>query len=519
MRWFWILPAACLMLVFIGDPPVQRTQEARVLETARQMLGRGWQDWMIPHLNGSVRLQKPPLAYWMAAAGFSVGGVNDTAGRVPFALCGVATLVVTAWIARKLFDTSAAFYGVAMMLGSYLFFRYMRLAETDAPAALFVTLSIAAIIAGATSPKPLKSIAFQHLAAVGMALASLAKGPPIFFPVIFLLFASLALRSNLIWRFVRSGAPLTLLILVLPWYAYVIQTHGMATFLKELRNNQGGGDHGGSVFMYVPWLAMGVLPWIVFCLLTLVGLIQILRRQTASHELKLLIAWLLAIALPLCMTGNKQVHYLLPLMPPLMILAGWWVALAVDNGKGPLGQVGRIALCVTAGLIVLAGIVAAVLLQRHPEGDGITRIVLPAIVTIGAAASLVLQRQSFYRGMLLLIVTFCLVMPLAVGYAAPHLMAQDPRRVARTIRERFGHSPLVFYGPNLSLPLCYNLRQTIESAASPDELLAMQAKDKNLVVIAQEKSGRTPPVPPAPFERAGEPITSDDQVFTFYRVP
>ncbi len=519
-RSLWILLALSLplMLLFVGDPPVQRTQEARVLETARQMLGRPWRDWMIPHLNGSVRLQKPPLAYWMAAAGFTIGGVNDTAGRVPFALCGVGTLFVVAWITKQLFNTTAAFFATAMLLSSYLFFRYTRLAETDAPAALFVTLSIAAITAAMSLAPSRKTTALYHVAAIGMAFAALAKGPPIFFPILFLVFASIALRTNLVWRIIRSGAPITLLVLVVPWYAYVIQTHGLATFLKELRNNQGGGDHGGAPYMYLPWLMLGVLPWIVFAVLALIGLGQTLR-QGASRELKLLAAWLLAIALPLCVTGNKQVHYLLPLMPPVMILAGWWVGLAIENGKGPLGRIGSIALNVTAFLVLLIDLAQPWVMKQSMSISPWLIGIIGGILTGGAILALPIRRQPLRVRMLSLIVAFAIFMPLAVGYAAPHWMAQDPRRVARTIRERFGDSPLVFFGPNLSLPLCYNLREAIVSVDSADELRSLQQRQSNLVVIAQDKSGRTPPAPPSPFVQAGEPITSDEQVFTFYRVP
>ena len=61
----WLL-ALPVMLIAIGSPEVSRTQEARVLVVATQMLGHPAIDWIIPKLNGDVRLQKPPLPYWMA---------------------------------------------------------------------------------------------------------------------------------------------------------------------------------------------------------------------------------------------------------------------------------------------------------------------------------------------------------------------------------------------------------------------------------------------------------------------
>src|SRR4029077_20290574 len=76
----WIFGGAGLMFA-IGVPPVQRTQEARVLEGAREMQGTGWRGWMLPHLSGTRRLRKPPLAYWLAAGAYEIGGVSEGIGR------------------------------------------------------------------------------------------------------------------------------------------------------------------------------------------------------------------------------------------------------------------------------------------------------------------------------------------------------------------------------------------------------------------------------------------------------
>lgn len=63
----WVA-AGALFIWGQGAIPLERTQEARVVEVAREMLGQSFDGWMIPHANGVERLQKPPLAYWLAAA-------------------------------------------------------------------------------------------------------------------------------------------------------------------------------------------------------------------------------------------------------------------------------------------------------------------------------------------------------------------------------------------------------------------------------------------------------------------
>jgi 4-amino-4-deoxy-L-arabinose transferase-like glycosyltransferase len=171
------LAAGVVLLVALGRPPVTRTQEARVAETARQMLGTGWRGWMLPMLNGEPRLKKPPLAYWMAAGAYLVGGPNEWSARLPTVIVGWLTLGVTFAAARWLFDTRAALLASSTLLGSFMFFRHVRLAETDAPAMLFVTLAIYAWWRGAETVSNVRSqVLWYHLGAAATALGGSVQG-------------------------------------------------------------------------------------------------------------------------------------------------------------------------------------------------------------------------------------------------------------------------------------------------------------------------------------------------------
>src|SRR6476646_4061631 len=72
----WIA-AGALLVALLPMASVDRAQEARVLEVAREMVQMAsTRAWLIPHLNGELRLQKPPLAYWLAAGSFEIFGVS-----------------------------------------------------------------------------------------------------------------------------------------------------------------------------------------------------------------------------------------------------------------------------------------------------------------------------------------------------------------------------------------------------------------------------------------------------------
>src|SRR5687768_6082989 len=77
------LASGALLVAFLGAIPVTRSQEARVLETARQMLDAPVAHWLLPQLNGRPRMQKPPLAYWLTAWSYKAFGVSAAAGRLP----------------------------------------------------------------------------------------------------------------------------------------------------------------------------------------------------------------------------------------------------------------------------------------------------------------------------------------------------------------------------------------------------------------------------------------------------
>src|SRR4051812_29854146 len=196
-----------VLVAFLGASAVSRTQEARVLETARQMLGQSVSAWLTPHINGDLRLAKPPLCYWMTAAAYNVAGhVNETIGRIPSAIIGWLTLGVTFVFARRLFDDRVAMASSCAMLGSMLFFKHMRLAETDAPSTLFVTLAVYAIWRAAGSDR----ISWLHVAAASIGLAAVSKGGPAAFPILFLIaFALIERRPDLPRRLITSGAILT----------------------------------------------------------------------------------------------------------------------------------------------------------------------------------------------------------------------------------------------------------------------------------------------------------------------
>jgi 4-amino-4-deoxy-L-arabinose transferase-like glycosyltransferase len=438
------LAAGLALALFLGHPAVMRTQEARVLETARQMLGKPIHDWIIPKLNEEQRLQKPPVTYWMTAASFKLINISEFAGRVPPVLCAWMTLLITYMCAKTFFTPRIALLSSATLLGSYMFFRHARLAETDTPVMLCVTVSTFAF----WKAVDLNSKKYFHFACAASGLAALTKGPPALFPILFFITLVLTTKNFRAFRvFLFSGALITFL-LALTWYGYVLRTVGSQTILFELHNVSAGADHKAWPWVYIPMLLIAMLPWCVL----LPFEIYYAFTHFADPRLRALLIWIASILLPLCIAGNKQFHYLAPLMPPMFILTGVFL----DSLLGKRSVEPLIAVC--------------------------------TLITLGFAV--------------------------VIGYWLPMREHDTSRDIAREIfPDTVGH-PVVYFGGNRSLPLCFALRRDIPSVYTTNQL--KRRSTPGLIVIAQTKNDLAPPALPRNFDRIRE-IRTSEQLFEVYR--
>lgn len=507
-RWVrgFFVGALILLLSGLGNPPVNRTQEARVLETARQMLGTGAQGWLLPTLNGEPRLKKPPLAYWLSASAYSIAGVSEFVGRIPAALVGWLTLLAAFFIIERCSGWQIALASSATVLGSFHFFRYTRLAETDALAMLFLTVAIGAIWIAASDPR----FRWHHLAAAATGFVILSKGAPAIFVFIFLIaFCASEKRWDVTLRFLKSGAPITLLIIAVPWFIYADQKlGGGAVFAGEISNTVRGGDHFRLPFDYIPQLFLASAPWSAFLPL---AIFEAIRRWKTDSTMRTLLLWLSAILIPLCINGNKQPHYLVMLAPPMMIL----IAHLLMKWPDDLGNWVRWIFAGMLSLAFLGGfaipMAAYFAIGEVRPGDIVVGVLLLIAATIVALVTT--RRRHILAGIMTMMLAVCILMPVLIGYWIPSLTKTSSREVANQIRSAFGNGPYAYYGENRSLPLCFNLRAAIPGVETGK---LDESTKPGTIVIAQTKNDTKPPPLPWNYPREMS-IRTEDQTFDLYR--
>jgi len=367
--------------------------EPRYIAIGRAMAQTG--DWITPRLWGSQWFEKPPLLYWMTAAGASVGLDPELSGRLPVALLSLAFLGVMFTLLHREFGTTAAAVSVALLATSAGWITYSSFGLTDLPLAVCFSLAVLLALPLVNAPARV-SLRFVAIG-VCLGLAMLAKG-----------LVPLALALPGVWflrgYFKKFWLPaLSCAVVAGPWYIAMYLLHG-AAFLQELfvkqhfaRLYSASLQHVQPWYYYLPVLLGGLFPWTPLLALPL------LRREPWDARRRFLLATVLFGIVLFSISTNKLPGYLLPLIPALFAITG------SGFERRNIGELRRGWLAPCAVLIALIPLLA----QALPEVLGSWRITAfqwPALraTTIFYVAvplaTLLLARRSWVAPLLILCV-------------------------------------------------------------------------------------------------------------------
>src|SRR6185436_3260732 len=143
-------------------------------EGAREMVVDG--RWAVPHVNGEVTTDKPPLFFWLIAF-FSLpfGKVSSLTARLPSILASLGTIWLTMRLACRFAGARAGPLAGVVLMTTYLFWDKARTAQIDALLCLLILAALSAFesFRAGESSGPRAGLAFW----LASALAVLAKGP------------------------------------------------------------------------------------------------------------------------------------------------------------------------------------------------------------------------------------------------------------------------------------------------------------------------------------------------------
>lgn len=374
-----LLAAALLFLLRLGHRDLWAPDEPYFAEGAREMVVDG--HWAVPHVNGVVTTDKPPLFFWsIAAASLPGGKVTPWTARIPSALAGMGTVLLV----LRLGGGPAAL----VLATAYLFWDKARSAQIDALLTFLIVVALSAFWAWRSGRAHGRRAGLLFWGAC--ALAVLAKGPVgVMLPLgvaLTLLVWERDLRS---WRrFAPILGPLLFLALCGVWAVWASRgpDYSVVGALREHFVNRAvhGMHHKQPPWYYLGALPPGLFPWTG---LLPGALVLAWRRRRHSFD-RFLFAWFVFILLFFSISTEKRNLYVLPAYAAFAVLVARLLEAAESGAMArrwvtlPLGATGL--------LTVLVGIALPFLGRRSPVPLPLVPLALVAVaggVAVAVAAT------------------------------------------------------------------------------------------------------------------------------------
>jgi 4-amino-4-deoxy-L-arabinose transferase-like glycosyltransferase len=357
--------------------PLTDITEARFGEIARKMVETG--DWLTPqHDYGVPYLAKPPLAFWLSAAGIELLGASELGPRVlilgaAFGFCALYFACVRSWL-----GTQAALASVIMLMSSLVFFVSMAAVMTD----MVFTVCVATAWLAFWRRHEGGSGASEATMYLALGLGLLAKGPlaAVLFGVPVLAWSLGSGRAADIWRrFAWLKGALLAAAVAVPWYVaaelknpgfleyFLVGEHVQRFLVPDWSGDLYGRAHDaprGTIWLY---FIAGALPWSVLCVPALVAARATVRRNW--RERRGLVRFALASAVtPLALftlSRNIVWPYVLPAIPPAVLGVVALLAPAREQALdlSRLAWVGVLSAALLTALVV----VNAPFIERHTQ--------------------------------------------------------------------------------------------------------------------------------------------------------
>ena len=380
-----LLVAAVVFLSMLGRRDLVTSHEGRVAQTARQMAVAGWpwdaqrvvvpvvkmQDigggvmrlapakgegdfevnpWLVPVLNGEVRLQKPPLPYWCAAICFKLFGVSEWAARLVPALLGMISTLLVFDLARSVYGRRIALYSALAWISTFFIVDEFRKAMPDPYLAFCVLLAAWAWIA-LNRERPIARIV---LLSIAVGLGFLAKGP------VTILWVAIVVGATRRVKIIPLLVAMVIGIVIGGWWYLYVNMHVPHALelwryesVGELTENM---ENVRAWWFYGPNLLLIAMPWVIVAAVGIVDAIRRGRRRIFA------VIWLGVAVLFFSLVHQKKNAYLLPAAPAFAMLIGQGTNAIVAGVRRRIAAAGIVA-TIQAGIGIGFGIALVVLLH------------------------------------------------------------------------------------------------------------------------------------------------------------
>ena len=465
----FLLLIICFFTFFVNNKVIYTDiMESRNIVTAREMVYDG--HWMVPTMNGELRLEKPPLPTWIAAGVEMVFPDNMGAQRAMAGLAGTLLVFFFYRLGKRLTQNDTFALASSLVLcTSYNLILMGRTASWDIYCHAFMLGAIYFLYSGLQE----KGRQWKNFLGAGifLGLSFLGKGPVSFYALLlpFLVSYALFLRSSL----EKKGLPILLMIVICLlisgwWYLFIYFFHSEeARYVLDKESTA--------------WIERNVRPWYyysTFFLETGVWSLMVLttllvpywnKKLRLNREYLFALCWMLFLVVFLSLHPEKKNRYLLPVLIPAAYTIGFLFTYWTEEiRKNQLDKTGKWLYLINAGLVTLIIFALPIIgyFILYQKGMlSLTSLLLLTILIWGLGAFMVtsitqLKPMRFLSGVVILFIIaelFC--MPYIGGLVNnPEFKSISGTRQIEALK------PLPFYsvaGQELRIELVYEANKKI----------------------------------------------------------